>query len=173
MKQISILVLMIFIFTACANKNYPLETLNHQYLNEKIKKLSFQIQSLSKNIDKKEANDIAFEAVNYSKYLAKEYNVTTSALFHNFLININFKKRGLCYHYANDLLKYLSEKNYKSFRLEKVVAKPGEYFEHNSLIITRDDIEFRNSIVLDAWRDTGDLYFSKVKDDRSYTWQLK
>ncbi|WP_044418389.1 hypothetical protein [Halarcobacter anaerophilus] len=173
MKHFIILIFTVFIFVGCSNKHdYQLPS-EKQFLKQKAKQLSLEVESISKNIDKKEAYSVALNALVYSKYLAKEYDVNTPALFHNLLINLNIKKRGLCYHYANDLLEYLKTKKYKTFKFEKVVSSPNQYFEHTSIIITRDDIEFRNSIVLDAWRDTGNLYFSKVKDDKRYDWELK
>ncbi len=53
------------------------------------------------------------------KKLANDYNIIPPALFHNSLINMGLKEKGYCYHYANDLLKYLKTKDYKSFHLKK------------------------------------------------------
>lgn len=74
---------------------------------------------------------------------------------------MGLKEKGYCYHYANDLLKYLKTKDYKSFHLKKIVSQRGQYFEHTSIIITRDNIKLEDSIVLDAWRNSGILFFFK------------
>jgi len=166
MRHIFSLLLIVIFFTACSTKNI--------YTNEnRIKQLSLDIQSLSKKIDKEEAKKLSFEAITYSKKLAKRYEVTTPALFHNTLINLNIKKRGYCYHYANDLQRYLKTKKFKTFEFIRAVSKRGEYFEHSSLVLTRDDLSFENSLILDAWRDTGELFWSKVKDDKEYIWEKK
>lgn len=172
MRQVFLLSLILFIFSACSVKYNNIKS-NTKSDDLKIQKLSLMIQSLSKKIDTQEANNIAFEAIAYSKELANSYNIVSPALFHNSLINMGLKQRGYCYHFANDLLKHLEKKDYKSFYLKKVVSQRGQYFEHTSLIITNDDIEFKDSIVLDAWRDSGILFFSKIKNDKKYNWELK
>ncbi len=173
MKNLLILILSIFIFIGCSTKNQNAQIKNFSSFKTKIEKLNLQVESLSNTIDKKEAQSFAYDAIKYSKQLAKEYKVITPALVHNTLINMNIKKRGLCYHYANDLLKYLKQKDFKSFKFIKVIANRGEYFEHTSIALTTKNIKFEDSIILDAWRDTGDLYFSKVKDDKRYKWEIK
>ena len=70
-------------------------------------------------------------------------------------------------------MKYLKEKEFKSFYFIRAVANRGEYFEHSSLVLTRDDVEFEESILFDAWRDSGELFFSKVKNDIKYKWEKK
>ena len=168
MKFYFISLISLLLFTGCSIKQNP-EVVN----SDNIKKLSLQIQSLSKTVDKEEAKRVSYDLINYSKQLAKEYKVNTTALFHNTLINLNIKKRGLCYHYANDLLSFLRKKDYKSFKFIKAIANRDEYFEHTSLVLTTKNTKFENSIILDAWRNTGELYFSKVKDDKRYEWERK
>lgn len=141
--------------------------------NKIIQELLLDIQAISKEINKDEASLLSKEAISYSKELANKYEVTTPALFHNTLVNLNIKRRGYCYHYANDLHKYLKTKKFKSFKFIRAVSKRGEYFEHSSLVLTRDDISFENSLVLDAWRNTGDLYWSKIKNDKAYKWEKR
>ena len=172
MRQTFLLCLTIFLFTACSIKHNDIKP-NSINLTAKMQKLSILIQSLSKEIKKEEANSIAYESISYSKKLANDYNIIPPALFHNSLINMGLKEKGYCYHYANDLLKYLKTKKYKSFYLTKVVSQRGQYFEHTSIIITRDNIKFEDSIILDAWRNSGILFFSKVKNDERYDWEIK
>lgn len=173
MKHTLILILSIFIFSGCAvsYKNVDLKT--NSKLDNKMKILSLDIQSLSNNIDETEANRVAYDAITYSKHLANEYQIVAPALFHNSLVNMNIKEKGFCYHYANDLLKYLKTKKYKSFKFIRAVANRSEYFEHSSILLTTNDIDFENSLVLDAWRNTGELFWSKVKNDKRYKWERK
>ncbi|MCP4969456.1 MAG: hypothetical protein GY932_02535 [Arcobacter sp.] len=170
MKQLSITIAIIFIFNACSTKY---ENINLKQEQKNIIKLTNKILRLSNHIDKEEAKRFSYETINYSKTLAKNYKVTTPALIHNTLINLNIKQKGYCYHYANDLINYLKDKKFKSFYFKKVVSKRGEYFEHTALILTRDDISFHNSLVFDAWRNTGDLFWSKIKDDKKYKWEIR
>lgn len=173
MKELFITIFILFFITGCSVK-YKNEHLNEEKIfTKQMQNLYLLVQASSNKIDKKEAKLFAFEAITYSKKLAKEYEVIAPALFHNSLINLGLKNKGYCYHYANDLKSYLDFKKFKSFKLLKIVSKRGEYFEHTSLILTRDDIEFKNAIVLDAWRNSGKLYFAKIKDDKKYDWEIK
>ncbi|NVJ53587.1 MAG: membrane lipoprotein lipid attachment site-containing protein [Campylobacteraceae bacterium] len=169
MKKIIFYLSIILLLTACSNKN----NLVKNELDKNSKELANLIINSSRYIDKQEAKEFSKSIILYSSFLAKKYEVNTHPLIHNTLINLNLKEKGLCYHYANDLLKYINYKNFKSFNFKKIISKRNEYFEHTALILTRKDISFENSIVLDAWRNAGKLYFSKVKNDKQYKWELK
>lgn len=169
MKKVLFYLSIILLFAACSNKN----SLIKEEFNKNAKELSNIIINSSASIDKQEAREFSKSIILYSSFLAKNYEVKTHPLIHNTLINLNLKEKGFCYHYANDLLKYIKHKDYKSFKFKKIVSKRNDYFEHTALILTRDDISFENSIVLDAWRDAGKLYFSKVNEDKDYIWEIK
>jgi len=52
-----------------------------------------------------------------------------------------------------------------------VGANTGEYWtEHNALVIVNKQGHIEDGIVIDPWRDSGRLYFSKVKSDKKYIW---
>jgi hypothetical protein len=161
------------IFSACSSKYTKIDLDNRNYNSKEVKKLTNLILSTSNKINLQEAKKFSYDVITFSKYLANEYEIQTTALIHNSLINLNLKKRGFCYHYTNDLKKYLKTKEFKTFKLIKAVSKRDEYFEHTSLVLTRDDLEFKDSIVLDAWRNTGILFFKKIKDDTRYKWEIK
>lgn len=173
MKQLLLLLTTILIFTACGTKYKNIDINTKQPYSQDMKNLENDILSLSKDINKEEAHVFSHDAIKYSKILANTYKVTTPALLHNTLINMSLKTRGYCYHYANDLHKYFRKKRFESFYFIRAVALRGEYFEHSSLVLTRDDLAFEESLVLDAWRDTGKLFWSKVKDDKKYDWEIK
>jgi len=173
MRKLCLYVFIIFTFIACTNKSQNINFEEKKSLYTKTLILSKKIEALSNNISKEEAKEVSKEAIVYSKYLANKYEIIKPAIFHNTLVNLQLKEKGYCYHYANDLLKHLQEKNFQSFYFIKAVANKGEYFEHTSLVLTRDDISFENSIVFDAWRNAGELYFSTVKDDKKYEWKKR
>ncbi len=173
MKQIFILITVILTFNACSSNYSNINLEKRTYHDQKIQILANDILSLSKEIDKNEALKSSYDAITYSKHLANKFQVVGPALFHNTLINLNLKEKGFCYHYANELQLYLKRKKFKTFKFIRVVSNRGEYFEHSSIILTRDDISFEDSIVLDAWRDSGELFWSKVKDDTRYKWEKK
>ena len=173
MREICLSIFIILIFNACAVNYQNINLDKKVFFDEDMNRLSKEVNNLSEKINREEAKEFSYQAINYSKYLANKYKIVKPALFHNTLINLELKEKGYCYHYANDLMKYLETKDFKSFYFVKVVANRGEYFEHSSIILTRNDISFENSIILDAWRGAGELFFAKVKDDKKYKWEKK
>ena len=172
-NHLFLLVITAIFFSACSVKydNVNLDKKNYQ--EEEVKKLTKTILSISKKIDEKEAKELSYDAITYSKYLANEYELVSPPLFHNFLVNYNMKEKGLCHHFAKDLLAYLNRKKYTSFKLTRIVAERQEYFEHNGILLTTSGVNFQNSLVLDAWRDSGKLFWVEVKNDDKYKWELK
>jgi len=167
MKQYIYLILILLLFQGCTNT----PTLPKQN-DTKTKKLETLIRSL--HVDKKEAKDLARKAIIYSKTLAKKYNLVKPPLFQNFLVNIGLRKKGLCWQFAFDMLSFMKKQNYKSFDYYIGGANVGNYWsEHNVLVVTCRGYKFKDGILLDPWRNSGDLYFSKLKDDKKYRWQQR
>jgi hypothetical protein len=107
------------------------------------------------------------------KRLTEEFELTSPPLWHNFLVNLGIKKRGLCYHWSDSLYIYLHQKNYKNFDFYLIGSNIGEYFsEHNALLVVKKNaLSIRNGIVIDPWRESGELYFSKLEEDKKYDWR--
>lgn len=139
--------------------------------SKRVQLLTKELLSLSKNVSKKEAKDLAMFALSYTKVLANRYHIVLSPHFQNFLINIGLKKKGYCYNYADDLTKALVKRGYKSFDIYRIIYKKGTFFEHNAVLI-RARGEKSSGVVLDGWRDAGRLYFSKIEDDKEYKWKI-
>ena len=140
---------------------------------QKIQALTQMLLNTSKHIDRIEAEDFAKSSVYYAQKLARKYKVTSPPLWQNTLVNLGFKERGLCYEWANDLWVYLKSKKYKSLKLYYVGADIGSYFEHNALSVSAKELDVNDSIVLDAWRNSGDLYFIEIDKDKKYSWQKR
>ena len=172
LKLFCTLIFSIFLFSACSAKYDNVDLNKKDYSSDEVKKMAEEIISISPKIDKKEAYAVSYDAITYSKVLANKYELTSPPLFHNFLVNIHVKERGLCYHFARDLLAYLQTRNYKTFDFKRVVADKKGYFEHNAVLLTVKGLDLQESIVLDAWRNSGKLYESKLKDDKDYKWEL-
>jgi hypothetical protein len=49
-------------------------------------------------------------------------------------------------------------------------VEQGNLGEHNAVVVTAKGQPFSEGIVLDAWRDSSDLFFTKVEEDREYFW---
>ena len=159
-------ILLLLWLTGCSVKSpTPEENLS------KIGNLTKMLLNTSKSIDKNEAEDFAKSSVYYAQTLAHNYKVISPPLWQNTLVNLGLKKRGLCYEWANDLWVYLKAKNYKSLTLHYVGADVGNYFEHNALSVSAKELGVNNSILLDAWRNSGNLYFIEIAKDKKYSWK--
>lgn len=167
-KNLIIILLLSLFFSGCAIKHDNI-TINKS--DKKIKKLSNTLQSLSESINPDEADDLAKFSASYTKILANKYKLLVSPNFQNFLINIGIKKEGYCYNYADDLVYALSNRGYESFKLYRVIHKKGSMFEHSAVLVRAFDKE-SSGVILDGWRDAGELYYSLLKDDKSYDWKI-
>ncbi|MFK8028611.1 MAG: hypothetical protein AB8G18_00075 [Gammaproteobacteria bacterium] len=179
--------LTIVVLSGCVSVNYPVEEVERARIGEivstnpevleqlaKISELEQALLRLGPDVDRLEAANIAGSSVNYSLELAEEYKLTKQPVIHNVLVNYGLKPRGLCIHFAEDLLRMLLAKNLRTFDVYWGVAYPTERFrlEHSSAVVTAKGQPFETGIVLDGWRNSGDLYFVRVPDDTRYTWEL-
>jgi hypothetical protein len=141
------------------------------HIGSKAAALQSNLRKLGKDTDPAEARRVAETAVTYSLRLAEDYRVAPPALWHNLLIQIGFRDRGLCYHWTEDLMKRLQALNLQSYQLHWGVAYRGsDLREHNSVVITGLNQPFNEGLVLDPWRNSGDLYWARVGQD-SYPWK--
>jgi len=138
---------------------------------EKIGALQNDVSALNRQANVLEARQIAETAVTYSKDLAEEYDLVRPAVLHNVFVRMGLKDRGLCYHWTEDLIQRLQSLDLKTYQLHWGVAYRGsELREHNSVVITANRDAFENGMVLDPWRNSGDLYWALVKAD-NYPWK--
>ena len=137
----------------------------------KIIALKNMLLHLGSNVDSNEAEDLARSSINYSFVLAQKYHALSSPWLQNTLVNIGLKERGLCHEWAEDLLAFLRHKHYKLFSFHAIGANIGDLNEHNALSVSLKGQGITNSIVLDAWRNAGNLYFSKIERDKKYQWK--
>ena len=140
------------------------------YISKKIDLLQSDLETLSTNIDITEARQLAETSISYSLLLADKYRLIWPPYLHNILVRVGIRDRGLCYHWTEDLMKRLASLELKSFHLHQGVAHKGsDLREHNSVVVTAMGQNFSDGIVLDPWRNSGDLYWARVKEDR-YPW---
>jgi hypothetical protein len=139
---------------------------------DKVKQLEQELIGLSPKIDPLEVKRVAETAVRESAVLAEEYQLVRPAVAHNLLIVMGIRDRGLCYQWTEDLMKRLEALKLKSFQLHWAVAYRGSHLrEHNCVVITAAGQPFAMGIVLDPWRDSGNLYWARVTQDR-YPWKI-
>jgi hypothetical protein len=128
------------------------------------------LEELAPTVSPGEAARVAKIAVEYPQQLARDYRVVKPALFHNLLVNVRLRQRGLCYQWAEDLLAQLEPMNLQSLQVHWAIAYGGSFREHNALVITAQGQLFTDGIILDAWRNSGRLFWCPVLDDR-YPWK--
>jgi len=139
-------------------------------VENKVISLTRALRSLSPRVNEKEAKVFSQAAVLYPRYLAEQYELVSPPYFQNFLITLGIKERGLCYHWASDLIAYLKDQELKSFDLYRAVVNEGSMREHHGVVVTAKDRPFSEGIILDAWRNSSDIYFGKLKEDKDYAW---
>ncbi len=169
-----LLVLCFFVsfFVSCSSKH----EVDKEYKNfsspqaYEIAKLEHTILSLSSSINKKEAQNLSKILILHSLELANSYGITGTAWMHNSLINLGLKERGFCYHYTQDLIEKINEYDFKTLKFYWAVHKKGEYFEHNALVVSSKYQNFLGGLILDAWRNSGELFYLKVLKDEAYSW---
>jgi hypothetical protein len=105
-----------------------------------------------------------------SERLAREYRVQRPALWHNLLVNMGIRDRGLCCHWTQDLLLQIDAMDLRKYQAAWGVSRHGTWREHSCVVITAGEQTFENGLVVDAWRNGGRLYWVPVADD-SYAWQ--
>jgi hypothetical protein len=138
---------------------------------EKISVLQDDLADLNRQANMPEARQVAETAITYAGELAAEYQLVRPAVFHNILVRVGLKDRGLCYHWTEDMMKRLQSLELETYQLHWGVAYRGsELREHNSVVITARGQSFENGIVLDPWRHSGDLFWVPVKTD-TYPWE--
>lgn len=131
--------------------------------------LAIRIRSLAPSVREGEAERVATCAYECSRELARQYRVVRPAWFHNVLVNLGVRKRGLCYQWAEDLLARLQTLHLRTLQLHWGMARAGTVREHNCVVVTARGQPFEQGIVLDAWRHSGRLVWKPVSADK-YPW---
>jgi len=137
-----------------------------------MRQLSILLRSLGENIPQEEAIQLSQDIFHQTQKLTKEFELTSPPLWHNFLVNVGLREKGLCYHWSDALYVHLSKKQYPSFDVHMMGADIGKYFlEHNVLVVVAKGGKVEDGVIIGPWRDSGNIYFSKVSEDTQYTWR--
>ena len=176
-----ILLLVVLIFTGCSatrsNHQHPPspaaapQAAVQKEALEKISALRNDLADLNQRANMLEAGQVAETAITYANDLAEEYDLVRPAVLHNVFVRMGLKDRGLCYQWAEDMMKRLQQLDLKTYQLRWGVAYRGsELREHNSVVITARGEPFETGMVLDPWRNSGDLYWALIQKDK-YPWK--
>jgi hypothetical protein len=129
-----------------------------------------ELVALSPKVHPREAERVALRAHQASRRLAREYRVGRSPHFHNFLVNVRLRDRGLCHHWARDLMQQLAALRLTTLDLHWGAARAGTLREHNAVVMAAKGQPFSSGVVLDPWRHAGRLFVTPVAADR-YPWK--
>lgn len=176
--QTYFLIIVIFFFSfSCSSVRYDsIPKQKNLYgstvIANKINSLLDTLMNLSSIIDQDEARIVAETVIIYPMELANHYELTKPPIFHNILINFGNKKRGLCTHWAQDILIKIESLNLKTFKLYWGIANRDNKFrlQHSTAIVSAQDKGFNDGLVFDGWRKSGDLVWAKVTEDK-YVWE--
>jgi hypothetical protein len=128
--------------------------------------LARHIAALSPNARPEEARRLAECAYLNASRLKREYGVIWPPLLNNVLINTGIKKRGFCFHWAEDLLVAFDALKLTTLELHWGEAQAGTWQESNCIVVTAKGQPFNRGIILDCWRHSGHLYWREVAADK-------
>ena len=137
-----------------------------------IEGLKKEIMSLSPSVDPREASEVAYNAVVYPMHLSNKYKLVWPPSLQNIFVNSGVRQRGLCYQWTTDMLKHLRSKNYRTVDFTWTIANRAKHDEHNSAVVVAKGQPWYTGILLDPWRNSGNLYWNKVTEDPKYKWVL-
>ena len=166
-----LLPVLLSLLTACAT-SMPVAEPSPGLEQQRINDLQLAIMALDEGIDHGEAGRAATIAIEYPLQLAEHYEITDSPLMHNFLVNIGAKPRGLCIHWTWDLYARLQQERFRSLDLHWGIANYENAFrlEHSTVIISANNGSLQQGMVLDPWRNGGQLFWARTLEDPSYQW---
>ena len=158
---------LVILFSSCSHTS-PKPT----DLESQTNQLTHSIASLSAQVLSEDAKNVSNVLILTSNHLANEYDMERPALYHNMLVNLGFRNRGLCCHWAEDLHAELRKLNTDSLNYAWLVARHGSKLrEHNSIVIYAEDLSWQEGLIFDPWRTAGEPFWIAVKDDH-YPWEL-
>jgi hypothetical protein len=133
-----------------------------------IKKLRDALVALAPDVDPGEAELVSVTAHTASRSLAREYRAVWFSGFQNLLIHMGKRQRGYCGHYTRDIGERLKELRLKTLVLHWGAAYAGTPGENNGLVVTARNQPFEEGIVMDGWRNSGQLFWCPLKEDIGY-----
>lgn len=168
-----LLLMLPLLFTACAHVSDNELLANRMTPDQLTAALAGDIISLSGTIDPKEAFDLADTAIKATDRLAKKYGTSGPPEYHNIMVNLGIRDRGLCWHWTTDLLNTFFALNLKTIDFMWAEAHAGsDLSEHNvAVIVPAADPRLEKGLIFDPWRTSGKPYWILLKDDTKYPWQ--
>src|SRR6266478_151242 len=124
-----------------------------------------KIAALSPRVDRKEAKLLAECAYATVSQLRRQYHMFATPIFNNFLVYHGLRKRGYCYHWAEDLLGALDALKLNTLELHWGESYAGTWRENNCVVVTAKGQPFDHGMIIEAWRHFGHLRWNLVLSD--------
>ena len=157
----------------CAAGQPPAELATDAH-ERRVATLARDIGALGAAVDPAEAERAARVAIEYSLKLADRYEVDSSSpVYHNLLVNLGIKPRGLCVDWTEDLMRRMQKARFHSLDLHWAIANYRSAFrlEHSTVVISARGGSLYDGLVLDPWRHSGRLFWAPVRADADYPWE--
>lgn len=136
--------------------------------------LSLALQALDPEVSAEEADRAAQISFEYARELAIRWDVRDPPLIHNTKVNSGSRERGLCYQYADAIEARLRQENFQTLDFHRGIANASSILiDHSVLILSAPGDDMFQGIVIDGWRDAGELFWVHTLEDRRYTWVLR
>ena len=132
--------------------------------------LRMQIAALSPTVSPDEARRVAYTAYMTGRELHREWRVAWLPGIQNFLVNMGARKGGLCFQWATELLVRLDALKLQTLELHWAESGANTGAEHNVIVVTARGQAFGEGILLDLWRYSGNLVWTRVAMDPDYHW---
>ncbi len=150
---------------------YPADISSANIDRQKAEALENDLVALHHGFARDEARRLAETALQASAFLTEEYELVRPPALHNILVQMGWRDRGLCYQWTEDLMSHLMALQLEYYRLRWAVAHRGsDLREHNTVVVTASGQSFEDGLVLDPWRNSGNLYWVVVRKD-TYPWK--
>jgi hypothetical protein len=134
--------------------------------------LKAALVALPGSVDPVEAGRLARAAIDAVAELRHRYRPLRPPQLGNLAFHLGLRERALCFHWVEDLLHALRAVDAESFELHWGVAHFGSQLrEHSALVVVPQGGSFDRGLVLDAWRHSGRLHWSRLDRD-VYPWRL-
>lgn len=171
MRILKVVVLPLFLGLAACSAGFDQNTRPYA-TQDQVAALEAGILALGPNVDPGEARRAAQIAYDYTRQLAIDYQITDAPLVHNTKVNLGWKPRGLCWHWAEDLQNRLNAEGFETLEMHRAIANADNdwLIDHSTAIISAKGDTFDQGVVLDPWRQGGVLFWSPLADDTRYDW---
>lgn len=138
----------------------------------RVQALATALIALDPSVDPNEAQRAATLSYATAAELRVEYRMVSPPQLHNMLVKLGMREHGLCCDWAAAMVRRLHALELRSLQVHWIVAHHGDVLrEHNSALLSAVGGDVANGIVIDGWRNAGELYWSLARDDR-YAWTI-